>query len=280
MKVGIIGLGLIGGSIATDLRKRGFASKILGHDASKLHAETALKLGLVDSLNTLDELIDESELIVLAIPADATLKLLPKVLDKVSTQMVCDVASIKSQICERVKYHQNRKQFVATHPMSGTEHSGPWAAKSGLFDGKATIFCDAEDSDEKALQTVHKMYEFLNMRVLYMSGSNHDVHTAYISHISHISSFALALTVLEKEKNEKNIFDLASGGFDSTVRLAKSDAEMWAPIFNHNADNVLTVLNTYIESLNKFKTAIENRDRDDLIGMISKANRIKRALKA
>ena len=279
MKVGIIGLGLIGGSIATDLRKRGFASKILGHDTSKLHVETALKLGLIDSINTMDDLIDNSELIVLAIPADATLKLLPKILDKVSTQMVCDVASIKSQICERVKYHQNRTQFVATHPMSGTEHSGPWAAQSGLFDGKATIFCDAEDSDEKVLQTVHKMYEFLNMRVLYMSGSNHDVHAAYISHISHISSFALALTVLEKEKNEKNIFDLASGGFDSTVRLAKSDAEMWAPIFNHNADNVLTVLNTYIESLNKFKTAIENRDRDDLIDMISKANRIKRALK-
>jgi len=279
MKIGIIGLGLIGGSIATDLRKRGFASKILGHDSSKLHAETALKFGLIDSVSTMDELIEESELIVLAIPGDATLKLLPKVLDKVSTQVVCDVASIKSQICERVKYHQNRKQFVATHPMAGTEHSGPWAAKAGLFDGKATIFCDAEDSDENVLQTVHKMYEYLNMRVLYMSGFNHDVHAAYISHISHISSFALALTVLEKEKNEKNIFDLASGGFDSTVRLAKSDAEMWAPIFNHNADNVLTVLNTYIESLNQFKTAIENRDRDDLVNMISKANRIKRALR-
>ena len=279
MKIGIIGLGLIGGSIATDLRKRGFASQILGHDASKLHAETALKFGLVDSLSSLDELIKNSELIIMAIPGDATLKLLPKVLDQVTTQVVCDVASIKSQICERVKYHQNRKQFVATHPMAGTEHSGPWAAKSGLFDGKASIFCDAEDSDEACLRVVHQMYECLNMRVLYMSGFNHDVHAAYVSHISHISSFALALTVLEKEKNEKNIFDLASGGFDSTVRLAKSDAEMWAPIFNHNADNVLTVLNTYIDSLNQFKTAIENRDREGLIHMISKANRIKRALR-
>ena len=279
MKIGIIGLGLIGGSIATDLRKRGFASKIIGHDLSKLHTETALKLGLIDSIHSLSELISKSELIVLAIPADATLKLLPKILDQVSTQIICDVASIKSQICERVKYHQNRKQFVASHPMAGTEHSGPWAAKSGLFDGKASIFCDAEDSAEESIRLVRKMYEYLNMRVLYMSGHNHDVHAAYVSHISHISSFALALTVLEKEKNEKNIFDLASGGFDSTVRLAKSDAEMWAPIFNHNADNVLTVLNTYIDKLSKFKTAIENRERNDLIEMINTANRIKRALK-
>ncbi|MFO7844369.1 MAG: prephenate dehydrogenase [Bacteroidales bacterium] len=278
MQISIIGLGLIGGSMAIDLKKRGFAKKVIGVDTSKLHLNTSLNMGIIDQACTLDDAIDNSDLIIFAIPANETIRLLPKVLDRVSHQMVTDACSVKGTICERVKFHPKRQNFVASHPMAGTENSGPWAAQSGMFDGKAVIFCDAEDSSEEALSTIKKMYEYLNMRPLYMNAYNHDVHVAYVSHISHISSFALALTVLDKEKNEKNIFNLASGGFDSTVRLAKSSADMWTTIFENNSENVISVLDTYIDKLNDFKTAINESNSDKMNELIQKANRIKKIL--
>jgi prephenate dehydrogenase len=278
MRLSIIGLGLIGGSMAIDLRKRGFASHIIGVDSNKLHANTALKIGIVDQIDVLDVAIANSELIILAIPANETIKLLPKILDKVKNQTVVDTCSVKGNISERIKYHIKRSYYVATHPMAGTENSGPWAAQSGLYDGKAVIFCDAEDSSDKSLSIVKKMYDYLNMRPLYMNAYNHDTHVAYVSHISHISSFALALTVLDKEKNEKNIFDLASGGFDSTVRLAKSSSDMWTSIFENNSENVIEVLDTYIDKLNQFKKAIDNKQTDQITEMIFNANRIKKIL--
>jgi len=278
MRISIIGLGLIGGSMAIDLKKRGFSAHVVGVDSNKLHAETALNIGLIDQICDLNNAIQNSDLIILAIPANETIQLLPKILDKVDNQIVTDACSIKANICERVKYHSKRSNYVASHPMAGTENSGPWAAQSGLYDGKAVIFCDAEDSDPEALKTVKKMYDYLNMRPLYMNAYNHDVHVAYVSHISHISSFALALTVLDKEKNEKNIFDLASGGFDSTVRLAKSSAEMWSTIFENNSDNVISVLDTYIDNLNEFKSAIQTNQNGHLSSLINRANRIKKIL--
>ncbi len=278
MRISIIGLGLIGGSMAIDLRKRGFAKEIIGVDTSKLHLNTALNIGIIDRACEIDEAIDNADLIILAIPANETIKLLPKILDSVNHQIVTDACSVKGTICERVKYHHKRENFVASHPMAGTENSGPWAAQSGLFDGKAIIFCDAEDSSEQALSTIKKMYEYLNMRPLYMNAYNHDVHVAYVSHISHISSFALALTVLDKEKNEKNVFNLASGGFDSTVRLAKSSADMWTTIFENNAENVISVLDTYIDKLNDFKTAINESNTNKINNLINKANHIKKIL--
>ena len=278
MRVSMIGLGLIGGSMAIDLRKRGFATHIIGVDSNKLHSQTALNLGLVDEIAELDEAIENSDLIIIAISANASIRILPKILDKVNHQIVTDVCSIKGPICERIKYHSKRSNYVASHPMAGTENSGPWAAQAGLYDGKAVIFCDAEDSSHEALASIRKMYDYLNMRPLFMNAYNHDVHVAYISHISHISSFALALTVLDKEKNEKNIFNLASGGFDSTVRLAKSSAEMWTPIFEHNSENITAVLDTYIDKLKVFKEAITEQNKDQLSEMINKANRIKKIL--
>jgi len=278
MQVAIIGLGLIGGSMAIDLRKRNFASKIIGVDSNNLHAQTALNIGIVDKIESLETAIEQSDIIILSIPASDTMKLLPKILDKTEHQIITDVCSVKGNICERIKYHSKRANYVATHPMAGTENSGPWAAQSGLFDGKAVIFCDSEDSSPQALMTIRKMYEYLNMRALFMNAYNHDVHVAYVSHISHISSFALALTVLEKEKNEKNIFDLASGGFDSTVRLAKSSAEMWAPIFEHNTENIRAVLETYINHLEEFKDLIIQNEKEKLIEIMNKANRIKKIL--
>ena len=279
MQVGVIGIGLIGGSMAIDLKKRKFADRAGGVESEQLHAAAAKEMGLVDDLVNLEDCIAESDIIVVATPVSAALRLIPQILDKVDKQIVTDVCSTKEKINEMVHYHPNRKNFVAAHPMAGTEYSGPWAALSGLFDGRAGIICNAEDSDIRAVELVKSMYDCLNMRMIYMRAAHHDVHTAYVSHISHISSFALALTVLEKEKNEKNIFDLASGGFSSTVRLAKSNADMWAPIFSQNKENVLTVLDTYIEKLQEFKKHISDYDEQGVRELIYKANKIKRIIR-
>lgn len=280
MKLSVIGLGLLGCSLALDLRRRRFADKIYGYDKSPVNQGYAKQVGLIDEEMSMDDVIKNGDIIVIAIPVGAALKVIPQVLDKVNeNQIVIDLCSTKATICERVKYHTNRKRFVACHPMAGTENCGPWSAISGMFDSKAVIMCDTEESDEKAVAQVRKMFEVLNMNPMFFNAYNHDVHVAYVSHISHISSFALANTVLEKEKNEKNIFNLASGGFSSTVRLAKSNPEMWVPIFEQNKDNLMVVLNTYIEQLQDFRKMLEN---DDTIGMsqyITNANRIKKVLK-
>ncbi len=279
MVITVIGLGLMGGSAAIDLKKRGFAKKIIGVDNDKINANAALNIGLADEICELEEGVKKGDMVIVAVPVDAAVEILPKVLDMVDRQFVTDMCSTKGRINEVVKYHKNRKLYVAAHPMAGTEYSGPWAAISGLFDGKAVIFCDTEESGIRALTVTKRMYETLNMRVIYMNSTNHDVHAAYISHISHISSFALALTVLEKEKNEKHIFDLASGGFDSTVRLAKSSPDMWAPIFEQNRQNVVTVLDTYIQILNRFKDLIEDNEDQKIRDLIKESNKIKRVLK-
>ena len=283
-KLGIIGLGLIGGSMAIDLKRKGFAQVILGVDADPVNAAAAQKIGLVDSLVSFEECVDQSDVIILAVPVDAALKLLPKVLDRFEQtgavdKLVMDVCSTKEHLSRSVKYHSKRKMYVASHPMSGTEYSGPWAALPGLFDGRACIICDSDESDRKAVRTVEELYATLNMRVIYMNSSNHDVHTAYVSHVSHVISFALAQTVLEKEKDEKHIFDLASGGFSSTVRLAKSGADMWTPILMQNSDNVLRVLDTYMEKLKDFRDAIADGDQEKVRSLIEVANRIRRIIR-
>ena len=284
MKIGIIGLGLIGGSIAVDLRRRGHAREILGVEADQVNAAAALRIGLVDKVTDLDECLSESDMVVLAVPVGAAVRLLPRILDSFDAagsaeKIVIDVCSTKEHLARCVRYHPCRRQYVATHPMAGTEYSGPWAALSGLFDGHACIICDAEESAPNAVRRVEELYDVLNMRMIYMSSSSHDVHAAYVSHISHVSSFALALTVLDKEKDEKHIFDLASGGFSSTVRLAKSSSEMWTPILSQNRENVLHVMDTYIEKMNAFRQAIADGDEDAVRGLIEEANRIRRIIR-
>ena len=284
MKIGVIGLGLIGGSMAIDLRRRGFASEFLGVDADPLNASAAEKMGLVDRIVTLEECIDQSDMVIVAVPVGAALKLLPGILDRfeqtgAKDKIVVDVCSTKELLARSVKYHPCRRQYVASHPMSGTEYSGPWAAKPGLFDGRAGIICDSQESDPKAVRVVEELYQALNMRLIYMNSSNHDVHTAYVSHVSHVTSFALALTVLDKEKDEKHIFDLASGGFSSTVRLAKSGASMWTPILMQNRDNVLHVMDTYIEKMQAFRQALASDDEDAVRNLIEEANKIRRIIR-
>ncbi len=284
MKVGIIGLGLIGGSMAIDLKRKGFAEEVLGVENEPVNAAAAVKIGLVDRILGLEECVDEADVVVLAVPVGAAVKLLPVILDRFSeigggNKIVIDVCSTKEHLARSVRYHQARRQYVASHPMAGTEYSGPWAAMPGLFDGHACIICDSEESSPKAVRTIEKLYESLNMRTIYMNSSNHDVHTAYVSHISHVTSFALALTVLDKEKDEKHIFDLASGGFSSTVRLAKSSPDMWTPILSQNRDNVLHVMDTYIEKMQAFRQAIEEGDEDAVRRLIEDANKIKRIIR-
>ncbi len=278
--VGVIGLGLIGGSMALDLKRRGFAGKTLGVEKDQVAAEAARTIGLVDEVTDFDDCVRRSDIIVVAVPVGTAVKMVTRMLDIIGEEkIVIDVCSTKEQICNATKYHPMRKQFVSTHPMAGTEYSGPWAAQPGLFDGRACIFANAEESSPKALKTIEKMYDVLNMRPIYMEAAQHDVHTAYVSHISHVTSFALALTVLDKEKDEKHIFDLASGGFSSTVRLAKSNADMWVPILSQNHDNVLHVMDTYIEKMQEFRRAIADYDEDKIRELIEEANRIKKILR-
>lgn len=278
MQIAIVGLGLIGGSMALDLKNSRFASEIIGVDSNSAHADKALALQLVDRIEPLEAALGTCDIIILAIPVQHISGLLPIILDKVRDQVVIDVGSTKEIMSVAVQGHENRGQYVATHPMAGTEFSGPQAAISGLFQKKVTIFCDADKSSPQALDLAVKLYETLGMPIIYMDSREHDLHAAYVSHISHISSFALALTVLEKEKDQENIFNLASGGFESTVRLAKSSPEMWTPIFTNNASNVINVLDTYILELQKFKNAIKSRDTDALNKLMEEANKIKRIL--
>lgn len=280
MKVGIIGLGLIGGSIAIDLKRKGYAHQVLGVEADSVNASAALKIGLVDRIVQVEECVAESDIIILAVPVGAAARLLPQVLDMVDdTKTVTDVCSTKELLVKTVKDHPMRRRYVASHPMAGTEYSGPWAAMPGLFDGHACIICDPQDSACDAVNLIEDLYTVLNMRTIEMSAENHDVHTAYVSHISHITSFALALTVLDKEKDEKHIFDLASGGFSSTVRLAKSSPDMWTPILSQNRDNILHVMDTYIEKMNAFRHAIADGDEEKVRDLIEDANRIRRIIR-
>ena len=282
-KVGIIGLGLIGGSMAIDLKRRGFADEVIGVENDQVNAEGALRLGLADRIASYHDCIREADILVLAVPVGTASQMLQEVLDFYAQEgdcgrIVIDVCSTKRQIAEAVKDHPMRRRYVATHPMAGTEYSGPWAAMPNLFDGKACIIADPELSDPTAVDKIEALYDALHMRVTAMDSASHDVHTAYVSHISHITSFALALTVLDKEKDEKHIFDLASGGFSSTVRLAKSSPDMWVPILAQNRDNILQVMDTYLGKMQQFRDAIASGDEDRIRSMMEEANHIRKIL--
>lgn len=277
--VTIIGTGLIGGSMAIALKERGIAGNIIGVDANAAHRQRALDLQLVDEVMELEDAVKSSDLVIIAIPVNAAEKLLPAVLDNVNKQVVMDVGSTKHGVLAAVEGHAKRARFVATHPMWGTEYSGPDAAVQGAFVNKAVVICNKEEADEDALALVEKIYTALGMHLLYMDAGAHDLHAAYVSHISHITSFALANTVLEKEREDQAIFELASGGFESTVRLAKSNPSMWVPIFMQNRENVLDVLNEHISQLRKFKACLEKENYEYLQELIENANKIRRIIK-
>ena len=279
MTTAIIGIGLIGGSFALSLKDKSLVDKIIGVEQDPSHQKRALDLGLVDEIMDLNDAVRKADLVVLAIPVNMIIQILPSILDMVEKGVVMDVGSTKQGILDIIKEHKNRSRFVATHPMWGTEYSGPEAAVHGAFVNKATVICNRDESDDDALELVEQVYKKIGMHLVYMQAEAHDVHVAYVSHISHITSFALANTVLEKEREEDAIFELASGGFESTVRLAKSNPDMWAPIFMENRENVLDVLNEHISQLRKFKACLEKENCQYLQELMQQANKIKRIIK-
>ena len=279
MRLAVIGIGLMGGSLALSLKKKGFVTNVIGVDNNPDHQAEALRLGIVDEIRSLEDAVKLSDIIAIATPVNIAEKLLPSVLDLVDEQIVFDLGSTKEAVAQIASAHAKKGRFVPTHPMWGTEFSGPSAAQSDAFENKATVICNKEQVDADALLTVERLYTTLGMHIVSMNATKHDIHVAYVSHISHITSFALANTVLEKEKESDNIFELASGGFDSTVRLAKSNAATWVPIFMQNKENVLDVLNEHISQLRKFKSCLEKENFEYLSDLIENANGIKRILK-
>lgn len=279
MNICIIGLGLIGGSLSLGLRHR--ASTILGVEQNPEHAKKALKLGLADRIVSLEEGVSNADLVILAIPVNQAKDILGTILDHISPDaVVVDMGSTKAGICSLNAKHPRRGRFVASHPMAGTEFSGPDAALKGVFEGKKTIICEQQKSDKDALKLVEEMYTELKMDILYYNNAlTHDRNVAYVSHISHVSSFMLGLTVLEIEKNETRILDLAGTGFASTVRLAKSSPQTWAPIFTQNKEALSVALDRYIRHLEEFKSFLDAGDETRLKEMMIEANKIGKVIK-
>lgn len=278
MKLCMIGLGLIGGSMAKDLRRSGFAGEITGVEVNREHADEALRLGLADRIEPLDVAVRGADMVVLATPVDITLLLLPEVLELTGgNTTVTDMGSTKRHLAEAVKNHPRRRNYVAAHPMAGTENSGPSAALDNLFQGKIAIVCDQERSGPQHLALVEKMFHALGMNIAYMTSDEQDHTTAFVSHLPHAAAYALANAVQDKA-DRQIIFDLASGGFNSTVRLAKSTGSMWHPIFEQNRDYVVESLNVYLKHLEQFRDAILNKESEKLGELIGNANRIRSVL--
>ncbi|MGV3639381.1 MAG: prephenate dehydrogenase [Adhaeribacter sp.] len=280
MNICIIGLGLLGGSFSLGLQQQKEKHHFIGVDLKPEHTTQALELGLVQEVLPLDEAVEKADLVVLAVPVNAISGLLPRIMDKLKEKAVLiDFGSTKEQICRLADQHPRRQQFVAVHPIAGTENSGPQAAFAGLLHDKIMIVCDREKSSPEALELAEGLFRQLHMRLSYMDAVSHDLHLAYVSHLSHITSFALGATVLEKEKDEENIFNMAGSGFSSTVRLAKSSPEMWAPIFTQNSRNISEALDTYISKLQEFKKIIDNQDEAASFELMRQTNEIRRILK-
>jgi prephenate dehydrogenase len=278
MKVVVIGIGLIGGSMVLDIKALHPEATVLGMDANENHLQQAIDLGVVEKAGTSEDLSD-SDFVIVSVPVDIALAVLPQVLDAVGENtIVFEVGSTKLPICEAVANHPKRRNYIATHPIAGTEFSGPTAAIKGLFQGKTNIICEVEKTTFKLQEKALKLFMAMGMRIRYMDPQSHDKHIAYVSHLSHISSFMLGKTVIDKETEEQDIFDMAGSGFESTVRLAKSSPAMWTPIFKQNKQQVVNTLEEYISNLSKFKTLLENEDYDAIYQEMQSVNKIKEIL--
>ncbi len=274
MKVFVVGVGLIGGSMALDLKGMDSSIQIHGVDENPTHLEEALALGVIDKIDTFDA-ISQADRVIMSTPVKASLVLLPKLLEKLhSDALLWDVGSTKEKLCMQVKDHPKRDQYLAAHPIAGTEFSGPKAAHKGLFKGKPQILCEPKKTRLDLLNWAKTTFRSMGMYLRFMEAADHDKHMAYVSHLSHISSFMLGKTVLEREDDEQNIFDLAGSGFESTVRLAKSSPEMWAPIFEQNKDNIIHILEAYIQNLQNFKVKLEENNFADLHQQMKNTNQL------
>ncbi|ESU29569.1 prephenate dehydrogenase [Flavobacterium limnosediminis JC2902] len=271
-------MGLIGGSFALDLKGINPEATMYGIDTSEDHLDKAIELGIIQEKAVFEDLA-QADWVILAIPVDKMVEVLPRILDVIKDDaIVLDVGSTKEQICKSVENHPKRRNFMAAHPIAGTEFSGPTSAQRGLFIGKTNIICEVEKTASGFQQKALEFFDAIGMHIRYMDPKSHDKHIAYVSHLSHISSFMLGKTVIEKEKNERDIFDMAGSGFESTVRLAKSSPSMWTPIFKQNKDEVLQPLREYIDNLNRFKELLENEDFEAIYAEMQQTNRIKEIL--
>lgn len=280
MRVAIVGIGLIGGSFALALKQNGFASRVIGVDHNPDNIRKALSLGIIDESSSLADVYDQSDIIILSIPVNAIEKLLPQVLDSIKEKtIVVDLGSTKEKICKSVQNHPKRGNYIAAHPIAGTENTGPEAAIPNLYENKQLIICEAEKSSSNTLKLIKEMFLQLKMVLIELEPAQHDLHIAYVSHLSHISSFSLAQTALNKEPSEPDIFKMAGGGFSSTTRLAKSSSEMWAPIFAQNKNNILMALHEHIENLKEFQQAIAAEDSAQIRDLMVKANKVRDKLK-
>ncbi|RSK39995.1 prephenate dehydrogenase [Mangrovimonas spongiae] len=271
----IVGVGLIGGSIAKDIKHLNPDITLFGIDKNEAHLNQALDLGIIDNKATLNDIVN-AHIVIVSIPVDASVNVLPQILDLVSDDtLVMESGSTKLDICKAVENHPKRRNFMATHPIAGTEFSGPSAAIQGLFKGKTNIICEVEKTAFKLQEMALAIFNIMGMRIRYMNPESHDKHIAYVSHLSHISSFMLGKTVMEKEKNERDIFDMAGSGFASTVRLAKSSPDMWTPIFKQNKTNIIETLDEYINNLERFKTCLETNAFEDVYKEMNDINHIK-----
>ena len=277
-KIYVIGIGLIGGSMALDIKSHYENTTVFGIDSNENHIEEALKLGIIDKKATIEDLIN-ANLVIVSVPVDVGMVLLPKILDAIGEDtLVIDVGSTKLPICEAIANHMKRRNFMATHPIAGTEFSGPSAAIKDLFQDKTNIICEVEKTTFKLQERGMELFKKLGMRIRYMDPKSHDKHIAYVSHLSHISSFMLGKTVVEKEKDERDIFDMAGSGFESTVRLAKSSPAMWTPIFKQNKKHVVKSLEEYISNLTHFKKLLEDENYEAVFNEMQNTNRIKEIL--
>lgn len=281
MKVLFVGTGLIGGSFSLAMKQKGLLSEGAGFSRNSANLDRSIELGIIDrKFENLEEGIEWTDWIILSVPVDAIGRMLPELLDKLrDNQVVIDFGSTKKKICDAVKTHPKRKQFIAAHPVAGTEYSGPDAAFAELFNEKLMIFCDREDSDPQAIGKLENICDEIGMQLEYMSSGSHDTHFAYISHLSHVTSFALSNAILEKEKDGDILLELAGSGFASTVRLAKSSPEMWTPIFLENKEKVLEAVKKYSEKVDIFRKMLENDDREGLNRFLEEGRGIKRVIK-
>ena len=278
MKFFLIGTGLIGGSISKDIRNLIDKVQIHGVDKNQINVQRAKDIGLIDSIDSLENL-NIADRVILSVPVSESLKILPFVLDNLNKDaLVWDVGSTKFSLCKSVENHSKRDQFLATHPIAGNEFSGPMASKENLFNGRIQILCETNKTRPDLLKWAESIFNLMGMKIRYMNPEEHDKKMAIVSHLSHISSFMLGKTVMESEKNDQNILDFAGSGFESTVRLAKSSPEMWSSIFKDNRKNILEILNAYIENLNQFRLKIENENYSDLKSQMIKTNKLKKIL--
>ena len=278
MNVFVIGVGLIGGSMVLDIQREYTEAVIYGIDSNENHLNKAEEIGVIHHKATFSDL-KKAAIVIISVPVDVQLEILPEILDTISdTCLVLDVGSTKAQVCEVVKNHSKRRNFLATHPIAGTEFSGPTAAHENLFQQKTNIICEVEKTAFKLQEIALEIFSKLGMRIRYMDAKSHDKHIAYVSHLSHISAFMLGKTVIEKEKNERDIFDMAGSGFASTVRLAKSSPAMWTPIFKQNKENVIETLDEYIDNLQQFKKLMLQDDFTEIYNEMESTNHIKKIL--